>query len=287
MSELDLLSFRLLLDRVVEPARRHFRRIFPPIAVPLAAAGLLLVVVQVGWTQSLFGATSFPDIGVMFGAILLLLLVFFVAYGLGFSALSVGSLDAVAGRPVDMRRAWIFPLRPRVLGTLIVVGVLDLLSLMMCVAPAVYVVPILSFALPVMVEEERFGIDAIRRCFELAHFNPSGRWTDSVWLQSLVVLIVGLVINYAVTFAVQLPFAVAQQVLVFRDAASGQVSDPAQLMAGMMWIQVPAQILNALATAAAWLYWTFGYALLYREVVRRKEAGDLEQAIEELVGEKE
>ena len=183
-----------------------------------------------------------------------------------------------------MGRAWLFAVQPRVFGTLIVVSVANTLSVLMCLLPAVYVVPILTFVLPVMVEEDRYGWAAIRRSYELAHYNPTGRWTDSAWLQILVLLSVGLVINYAVSLLVQLPFLVAQQIVIFRDAASGQMSDPATLMAGMLWLQIPAQILSALATAATWLFWTFGVGLLYREIRRRKEGRDLQRAIDELTG---
>lgn len=281
MNDLDIVPFRQLIDRVTEPARRHFRRLFLPVALPLAFAGLLLAILQGGWPTADIGSAA--DSALSFGFFFLLVAGFFTAYSLAFSALLVGSLDAVSGRGVDMRRAWLFPLRPRVLATLVIVAALDFLSAMMCLLPAFYVVPVLAFVLPVMVEEERFGFDAIRRSVELAHFNPTGRWNDRVFLQALVLLAIGLVINYAVTLAVQLPFVVIQQILIYREAAAGEI-DPAELLAGSMWIQVPAQILTAFASAASWLYWTFGISLLYREVRRRREAGDLAQAIAELSG---
>ncbi len=284
-TDLDLIAFRILIDRVVVPARRHFRQLFLPVAVPLALAGLLLAVIQAGWFQgALGGAETFPDLGLMFGGMLLMVTVFAAAYGLGFSALMVASTDAVAGRTVSMWRAWLFPLRPAVLATLIIVAVADFLAVMMCFLPALYVVPVLTFVLPVMVEERRFGFAAIRRSVELVHSNPTGRWSDSVWLQTLALLTIGMVINYAVTITAQLPFLVVQQILVFREVAAGGAGDPASLMAGMMWLQVPAQILSAFATAAAWLYWTFGVAMLYREVRRRNEAEDLQRAIGEITG---
>ncbi len=288
MSDLELVSFRLLIDRVVDPARRHFRQLFPPIAAPLAVAGLVLSLVQTTWLigsgESFDEGSGLPVMAVL-GSGCLLGAVFMVIYSLGFSALLVGSLDAVAGRTVDMRRAWLFPFRPPVLATLVVVAMANLLSFMMLLLPALYVVPILAFVLPVMVEEGRFGFAAIRRSVQLVHWNPTGRWRDSVWLQTLVLLLIGLAVNYALTFAVQLPFVLVQQVLIFRDAAAGELGDPAALMAEMLWLQLPTQILTACATAASWLYWTCGIALLYREVRRRREAEDLRQAIDELTGE--
>ena len=47
-------------------------------------------------------------------------------------------------------------------------------------------------------------------------------------------------------------------------------------------MQVLAILLNAVVTAAAWLYWAFGICLLFQEVCRRKEAADLEAAVDEM-----
>ncbi len=286
MNHLDLMSFRSLLDRVVVPARRHFRQIFLPIAVPLAICGVLASVLQIGWMKTLLGDGDgdFGQILPMIGGIFLLVIVILAIYGLGFSAGVVASLDAVAERPVDMKRAWLFAFRPRVLGTLIVVAVLNVLSLTMCLFPALYVTPILALTLPVMVEEDVYGWAAIRRSARLAHHNPTVSWADSAWLQILVLILVGMVINYAVGFTVQMPFIAVQQIMVLRDAAAGQISDSATLMAGALWLQAPAQVLSACATATTWLYWTFGISLLYREIRRRKEGDDLRRAIDDLTG---
>ena len=267
MNELDLVSFRFLIDRILEPAKRHFGQLFLPVAVPLAACGVAATLLQVGWLKALTGGGDLSTVLPMIGGIFLLLVAILAAYGLGFSAMVVGSMDALAGRPVEMGRAWLFALQPRVFGTLIVIAVINTLSFMMCLLPALYVAPVLTFVLPAMIEEDRYGWQAIRRSAELAHYNPTGRWTDSAWLQILVLLGVGLVINYAVSLTVQLPFLVAQQIIIFRDAASGQMSDPAVLIASTVWLQIPAQILSAAATAATWLYWTFGIGLLFREIL--------------------
>ena len=282
MSQLDPISFRLLLDRIVVPARRHFKQLFLPIAVPLALSGVLATVLQIGWIEALVGGGDLGQILPMFGAIVLMVITILAIYGLGFSALVVASTDAVAERPIDMKRAWSFAFRPRVFGTLVVVALASGLSLIMCVIPALYVIPILALTLPVMIEEDVYGWAAIRRSARLAHHNPTPSWADSAWLQILVFLMVGMVINYAVNLTVQLPFVAVQQIMVLRDAATGQVGDPATLMTSALWLQAPAQVLSACATAATWLYWTFGLSLLYREIRRRKEGGDLRRAIDHL-----
>jgi hypothetical protein len=283
--DLELTPFRLLIDRVPAAARPHFRRLFLPVAVPLMVVGLLTVAFQSSLMPLLAQPESIGEAGLAFGGFALLLIALVAAYMLTFSALVVSSTDAVYGRPVDWSRAWRFCLRPRVLITLIAAGVANVVSLMMCLLPALYVAPVLAFVLPVMIVEGRTGFDAVRRSVELAHFNPTGRWTESAFLKILAFLVAAMVITYAVSLTVELPFAVVQQVIVFRDMAAGTAMDPAQLMAATLWLQVPAQVLTALATAATWLYWSFGLAMLYRELRRGMEAEDLQRAIDEMTGE--
>lgn len=284
MSDLDPTSFRVLLDSILEPARRHFRRVFLPVAAPLAACGVVATLIQVAWLGALSGGGEIGGLLPMLGGVFLLSAGVLAIYVLAFCALLVASLDALAGRPVEMGRAWRFALAPRVFGTLAVVAVACALSFMMCLLPALWVLPTLAYAVPAMVEEDLYGWAAIRRSAELAHDNPTGRLRDSAWLQTLVLLAVGMVVNFAVSLAVELPFVAAQQVLVLRDAVSGAGTDPAVLLASTLWLQVPAQILSALATAATWLFWTFGIGMLYREIRRRREGGDLRRAIDELTG---
>ncbi len=284
MSDLDPTSFRSLIDRILEPARRHLRRVFLPVAGPLTACGVVVTLAQMAWFGALWGGGDLGPVLPVVGGVFLLIAGVLATYVLTFSALLVASLDAVAQRPVAMGRAWLFALQPRVFGTLVVVAVLCGLSLVMCLVPALYVIPVLAFVLPAMVEENLYGWAAIRRSSELAHYNPTGRWTDSAWLQTFVLIAVGTVINFAISLTVELPFVAAQQVLVLRDAVAGGSADPAALLASTLWLQIPAQVASALATTVTWLYWSFGISLLYREIRRRKEGADLRQAIDELTG---
>ena len=87
------------------------------------------------------------------------------------------------------------------------------------------------------------------------------------WLQTFVLLLVGFVVNYAANLVVQMPFLIAQQVLMLRRSFSGEVAT-IEDMAPILWLQVPAAVLGAVATALAWLYTAFGVAVLFHEVRR-------------------
>lgn len=63
-------------------------------------------------------------------------------------------------------------------------------------------------------------------------------------------------------------------------------ADPNALLydARWLWFQVPATLLGSLAQSAVVLYLSFGMALLYFDVRRRREGDDLEAALDELGG---
>lgn len=286
MTDLDLIPFRTLLDHVVVPARRHFRQTLLAVALPLTFASVAAAIAQVRWSQMAinpdpenFGA-FFAGMFVVMGVVMVVLVVYVMAY----CALMVASMDAVSGRGVDMGRAWRFVFRLPVFLTIVLVSILNGMALMLCFLPALYVVPLLSFTLPAMVDEGLVGMDAIHRSAELFRFNPTGRLSHSPWLQTLLLLFVGMVLTYVISWSVQMPFVIAQQVLILRQTFASPETAAEQLGL-VLWLQVPASILNALATAVTWLYTTFGLALLYRELRRRKEATDLAAAVGELTGE--
>lgn len=283
MTELDLIPFRTLLDHVVVPARRHVRQTLIPIAVPVTVMSVLAAVVQIRWSRTAMLATP-EDLGAFFLGFMALMLVALLTWfvlGMAFSALTVAAMDAVAGREVRMARAWGFVFRPAVFATLVLVGFLDTLSLLACFLPALYVVPLLSLTLPVMVDEGLVGFDAVRRSAELVRFNPTGRLAHSPFVQILLVLMVGAILNYVANIVVQLPFIIAQQLLFLRETFSGP--EAAEVLTVALWLQLPASVLGAVVSAVTWLYSAFGICLLFRELRRRKEARDLEQAIDRLV----
>jgi uncharacterized membrane protein len=289
VNDLDLVPIHLLIDRIPGLARPYARVTVLPVALPVMAAGLAVALSQIAMFETLFSADPSPDPDAMAAALVTLGSFFALAmammaiYALAFGALTVAAVDALAGRPVSMGRAWTSILRPRVLLTLLLVGMASAGSLMMCILPALYVIPLLSFVLPAMIDEDLGVGEAFRRSIELMHWNPTQRLGQTPWLQAFLILFIGFVVNYAANLLVQMPFLIAQQMLILRESFSGEIVNPAE-MTQALWLQVPAVLLGSVATALTWLYSAFGTVLLFREVRRRKEAADLEEAVSELTG---
>jgi hypothetical protein len=274
------MPFILLLDEPVRYVRAHFRAIFPSMAVPVAVLSTLAGVAQAIEFQRMVsggaGETEFWTPGILLIALLLGIVAAF-AYVAG----QVAALDALAGRPVDMKRAWRFALRPAVWGTLLLVALAIFASFIACVLPVFFVAPLLSFTIPVMVEERVFGPSALARSAVLARFNSGGTWTGSPILKILVLMLVSTLITYMAGVMVTLPFQLPMFVDIFRNAVTGK-EDLQGTMARWIWFQVPAQFLSALVRTAIYLYTAFGLGLLFSDVRGWKEGVDLRSEIDAL-----
>ena len=75
-----------------------------------------------------------------------------------------------------------------------------------------------------MVEEGSALVPAFRRASDLAVYNPQGRFLTHPMVKILALLVVGYLLSVMAASIVQLPFTVIQQIMIFREVASG--SDP-------------------------------------------------------------
>jgi len=280
------LPLRLLLDEAVRQSRRHFGRIYPAVAIPLALTGGLMPLSQLLFLRHMSPGSGEPSAADMiqgFAAFWLVLGIWMVVYGAGYAVLLVGAVDAIAQRAVSMRRAWLLVLRPRVFGTLVLSTLAIGVGFMFCVLPGVYFGLLFCLTVPVMVDEGLLGTRAMGRSAELTRYNPQGGLDADPRLKAFVILFVGTLLGYVISTLVQLPMAVVQQVMMFREIAGGRPPDPVATMARLTWLQVPSQMIAMLTNTAIHLYVSFGLALLYVDVKRRREGVDLEAAIAQLV----
>jgi hypothetical protein len=123
---------------------------------------------------------------------------------------------------------------------------------------------------------------AIRRSMRLMSHNPRREWSVDPRARSFLISFAGGLISYATSFIVSLPVAALMMIFMFRAAAQGRQADPEAMMRQMMWIQVPSNMLGMLVQTLVFLYLAFGVALLYTDVLKRKEGGDLLAAAERL-----
>lgn len=278
--------FRILIDDAMRLAREHIRVIYLPIALPVAGVTALLAVTQALWMKAFLGAPAgnFPQIGRNLLAMVVAVLLTVLVKSLGYAAMDVATLDVVGGGRPDMRASWAFIAEGRVLLTLLVAGLAVLAGTLFCFLPGIFVSLLFAFTVAAMRVEGLRGTSALGRSASLVRRNPHGQLADSPLLKVFLIFFVGGLISYAVNILVQLPFIIAQQVIIFRNVAAGAGADPQAMMAGTMWMQLPAVVLGSLAETAVMLYVTFALALYYFDLRRRREGMDIEAALASLAG---
>jgi len=279
------MPFSMLLDEAMRHTRRHFKTIYPAVAIPLALLAAATGVLQALWFQGLTSRTGLGASPLWSVQTILLGFAQGIVMAIGLIALQKAAVDATAGRPVDMKEAWRFAVRAPVLGTLFLHGLALIASVLACLFPVFYVAPLLSLVPVIMAEEQIFGGAALSRSAALTRYNPQGRFFETPLVKALALMLVTAVISYAVAFLVVLPFQIPMFISIFRDAAAGK--DTAATMGSMskwFWIQIPSQILQSLTTVAVYLYAAFGYALLFFDARSRKEGSDLAAEIHTVFG---
>jgi hypothetical protein len=273
------MPFFLLLDEAMRRALPHLRTVFPSVAIPVALLTTLLSVFQTivarQGQEHVDVMTSLTNsFELLLGSLLLGIFI-----GVAYSVAQVAALDALAGRPVDMRRAWRFVLRPRVWSTILLVGLALFVSALACILPVLYVAPLLALVTPVMVEEGVFGAAALSRSAELARFNPSGVLSRSPILKILLLMVAGTLITYLAALPVDLPFQLPMLIDFVRRLLAGDL-DPQALIYRWLWLQVPAEFLGSLVRTAVYLYTAFGIGMLFFDLRGRKEGTDLREEID-------
>ena len=273
------MPFRLLLDEALRQTRRHFRAIYLPVAIPVTVVATAVAAIQVSWfsriLEELGSRRSFVNPGYW-----ILTLVYSVLLMVAYNTLQVGAVRAVSGLPVDMRLAWRLTLRGRVLATLALWYALVLASVFCCCLPVLFVGPLLAFVPAVMVDERRFGFQAVSRSVDLTRHYTPGKWLEGPLVKVFLMLFVGMLLAYLVGILVSLPFQLPIYIDMFRKAAAGV--DPTPRMTSWMWLQVPSQLLNSLVSTAVYLYVSFGIALLFYDTRGRKEGTDLRAEIDSM-----
>ncbi|MEZ5332195.1 MAG: hypothetical protein R2991_09130 [Thermoanaerobaculia bacterium] len=283
------MRFTVLLDEAMKLLRRRGPKAFLALAGPVIVLQVIMVVVQVGGMRTMFEGIEEqnPDLTRVWSTVGWSCLFAFVAslvFLVAFAAIGKYSQDVVAGRDADVSTSWRFGLKPGVFGTQLLASFFMGLSFIACLVGALYVVPALSLTVAVMVEEGLRGSAALTRSRDLARYNPGRRFLDYPMTRILGLLFVSLLVSYALAFVVQLPFSIAQQVIFFRSAV-GSEGGQATLPTGALWLSVPSALFGAVAQMIAQFYLAFGLALTYFDIRRRRDALDLEQALDRLEGE--
>jgi hypothetical protein len=278
-----VVPFSLLLDEAVRWTRGSARRLFLPFAVPVAALTTLMTVVQL-LAQGPMPTPNADPIKVMTRSCssIFIVLLLWVVLVLVYDVLMVATADVVAGSEVDLVRAVRFLFRPRVLGTMLLSWVCIGASMACCGIPVLILWPLLTFVLPAMAFEGVTGTDALRRSFQLATYNPGGRWGTLPWLKVIAINAVAIAASFLLAAVVAVPAEIAQVFSIVRHIAAGE--DLRGSMMSGLWLAVPSTFVRALLGTLAQVFACFATLLLFRDLRARREGSDLATSIGWMTG---
>lgn len=278
-----VLPFSLLVDRAWRITRTHLRGLFVPLALVLGPVALVLNLANGYWSIEATRPSGDPFAScglfvILFGLVLAGMVAIWAIYGV----LMVATVRLTAGEPLSWGRDLRFFLHPRVWGTDLLAWCLIFLGFLACILPGIVLMTMWGLRMPVMVREERFGFAALSRSRELLRNRSGAGWTRHPLLKMFLVVVLGIVLSYAVSLAVQLPPTLAGQLLMIREMAAGEAGDPETMMRAVLWLTIPAGVLASLAQLAVKIYLDFVIAFLHRDQWRRREGRDLEAALDRL-----
>lgn len=175
-----------------------------------------------------------------------------------------------------------FLLRPAVLITIVLMIVAVAFATLFLVVPGVVLAIFLLLTLPVVVAEKRFAVDAMGRSFRLVWSNPEGKLLASPVVRISAVVLVMMALGTLMTLVLQIPLQVLTQGLAFREAISGGAGGTSTWVAV---VSLPFTVVASIVNIGVISYFFHLISLVYRDLVERREAPALAEAIEALADE--
>jgi hypothetical protein len=280
MSVADPLPIGKLLDEAVRVSRREFRALFVPIAIPVACAAAIVTALQLSLGLEAPGQSpgDLPLARMVAWGVSMFL--YLIAMMCAYAALQAGGIAAAEGRPIEAGRLWLTLASPRLLLTWLLAGLGIFVGILCCILPGMYLGLLWALTTAVVLREDVWGPDALRRSAQLMRHNPAGGLGNHPMLHAFLLMFVGGLLSYAASFLVSIPLLAAMMIVGIRAATSGGADDSAQLMQTVMWIQVPTQFMSVLVQMSVQIFVSVGIAILFFELRRRREGDDLAAAVD-------
>ena len=219
---------------------------------------------------------------VLLGSMLVWLPVMLFGTMLLYSMLAVHAAHRVVlGQQLGLVATLLYLVRPRVLLTVAMVVVPIVIGSFLLLVPGMFAMALLAPAIPVMVAERRYLLDAIGRSVGLMSRTGGAGAFASGAAKAFALLLVVVALSMLLTFVFQVPMQVITQGLIFREALSG-VDPTADTLAITNWISLPFTLVTAVVSTFVYSFGFHAVALLYLDCVERAEAPALRRAVEGL-----
>lgn len=264
-----------LLDEAIDRAKQAPHRQILGLTAAVAVLNMIYSAFTVSATSAIpaanFGAFSFLGMLIMLPIVML-------AQFLAYAVIALMATQRVAGLDDTLGSALTRLFTLRVFGTLVLAGILVVISFVMLIVPGLVVSALFSFVVPVLVLENLSFVESLARSSSLAWRNPKGRLRSA----PLVVIMCGhtvfVALTTGLTLALNLPVQIAVQYFTFRELIGGEQTDTAAAVLAA-WLQIPLAGLGIVITGYCFYWLCIFLGLFFFEVREAREAPSLEESV--------
>lgn len=183
--------------------------------------------------------------------------------------------EALAGRAPSVRASFAFALRPGVFFTAVLQFLAIIAGIVFCCVPGLFAMVYLSLVPAAIVFENARGSAALGRSVELVSHRSPGSHGTPMSLRVAGVLLATMLVAWSLNMITALLSVVGGVLVVLRGAIAGEVVDPEDSIAGVLWLQLLALGTGVFVTALAQLYSSSALTLLFRHARETREAPGL------------
>jgi len=284
MSRTRPTSLAELMDAPFRFVRREFRVLAPwavLIGVSAAIPGLLnqVILSALGGMQGLSGNPA----ALMTWALLSQAagLIGFALYFVGNFVLYTAVHRRLHGLELGVHEVLRGAIDSRLWIVTILEGMLNVVGLLLCGLPQLYLFPVLMPSLAIAMEED-VHTEAITRCFTLVHHAAADVRARATWGRAVALLHAVTFVTMSLTAVASAPIVVVMGVRTWRGLSDGTFTPEAMQDLALLpvWAQVPLSLLGGAATGLTLLYSVAARFHLYRDLVETREGTDLARALD-------
>lgn len=265
-----------LLDEAMDRAKGGPHRLI----LGLSALVAVVSMTYTAFTVSATAAVPTADLGAfaLIGMLIMMPILLFAQFVV-YALLAILATNGVAGRDENLSTALGLLFTPRVFFTLVLTGILVVISFFLLIVPGLVVSALFSFIVPVLILENQPVLDALSRSSSLAWSNPKGRLRSAPLLVIMSGHTVFVALTTGLTLALSLPVQIALQYFTFRDLIGGGEELDASGATIAAWLQIPVAGVGVVVTFYCFYYLCLFLALFFFETREAREAPSLEASV--------
>lgn len=155
-------------------------------------------------------------------------------------------------------------------------GLLNVVGLLFCGLPQLYMLPVLLPSMVIALEEDTHA-GAIQRCFQLVHHRAADVTGRATWGRAVALLHAITFVTLSLSTLSSGPILIVMGVRMWRGLSDGSFTPEAMQDLALLpiWAQVPLTLIGGAAAGLTQLYSVAARFTLYQDLVQTREGTDI------------